>query len=393
MANQNINLTDKRIAIVTHRTIMPVIPGNDLKRFLLKSGVNKLIYITHPLLLLKESYKLSSELEFYEKSRIKINSKARHFMLPESISYIKDFIYTLIWVFKSNKTYDIYFGMNNLNAFAGLILKKLGRVKKVVYYTIDLFPQRFPNKLINWVYHRLDKVCVNFCDETWNVSPFLVGYRKRMGMRGKKYARQYIVPIGIWFDEIKRVPLNRIKMTKIVYVGHLAPYMGVDLAVRSIPLIKKSIPNIKLEIIGGGEQVEELKQLVNELSLHTHVRFHGWKDKKQAEKIITGCALGLAPFNTLIIDEKIKNADPAKIKDYLAQGLPVIMTNASVNARAIEKAKCGIIVSYTQKSLSNAIIQLLTNERLLREYKENALQYIKQFDWNILFTKNISRLL
>ena len=384
-------LSDKNIIIVTHKSLMPVIPGNDLKRFLLKSNVNKLIYITHPLLLLKESSKLSSQFEFYENSNIKKTSNAHHWILPESIAYIKDFIYTLIWIIKSNKTFDIYFGINNLNAFSGLILKNLGRVKKVVYYTIDLYPQRFSNKVVNWIYHRLDRICVQYCDETWNVSPFLTKWRAKQGMVGEKFSRQVTVPIGIWFADMNIVPNHRVNIKKIVYVGHLKNFYGVDLIILALPEIIKKIPGVKLEIIGGGEQLDELKQLIGKLKLTSDVKFLGWKDKEEAEKLMSDASIGLAPFDTRV-DEKLKNADPAKIKDYLSLGLPVVMTSASINASAIDRAKCGIIIDFTKESLVKAVVKLLSNRKLWSRYRKNARKYVKQFDWNILFSKNISRL-
>lgn len=393
MVNQKLNLINKKIAIVTHQSLMPCIPGDDLRRFVLDRGCSNLTYITHPLLLLKESYRSSSAVSYFKNSRVAKTLSAYHWTLPETLLYVKDLIYTLVWVFTSDQIYDIYFGINNLNALAGLVLKKLGRVKKVVYYTIDLYPQRFSSKIINWIYHKLDKACVKFCDETWNVSPFIVKSREQEGMIGKDFSRQFTVPIGIWFYEIKRVPWEKVKKTKIVYVGHLKNFYGVDLIIRTLPLIRKKIPDIRLEIIGGGEQMEELKKLVNELSVSLNVKFYGWKDKKQAEQLMSNGAIGLAPFNTLIIDEKIKNADPAKIKDYLALGLPVVMTNAALNAKSINKAKCGIIVDYTPEALANAVIKLVSNENLRKDYRKNALQYISQFDWNNLFTKNVSRLL
>ena len=346
------NLEGKKIVIVTHRSIMPCIPAGDLKRFLLAHGCKDLLYITHPLLLLEESYKLQSEAEVYSVGSSFRNFKAFHWRAPEPILYIKDFIYTVFWTLSTGQKYGVFFGINNLNAFAGLVLKKLGKVEKVVYYTIDLYPKRFGNRFINWVYHKLDKFCVKNSDETWNVSPFLVEYRERKGMRGYDYSRQFTVPIGIWFDEMDRVAEDKVKMTKIVYVGHLKALYGVDLAVRALPFIKKVIPKIKLEIIGSGEQHEELEKLADTLKVSDCIKFYGWKEKKDAEKLLSDGAVGLAPFNT-DVDEKIKNADPAKIKDYMALGLPVVMTNASLNASTISKKKCGIIVDYDPESLAN----------------------------------------
>lgn len=387
-------LKSKNIAIVTHKSILPCIPGDDLKRFLLNCGVNKLIYITHPLLLLKESYGLRSKSEYHHLSKLIKTANAYHWMLPEPLAYIKDFIYSIYWVLKTGQTYDFYFGMNNLNALAGLVLKKLGRVKKVVYYTIDLYPQRFSSKIINWIYHKLDNLCVKFCDETWNVSTFMVQWRAGRGMTGNNYSRQFTVPIGIWFDDMKRVPLNKIKKTKIVYIGHLMPFRGGDLIIKSLPLIIKKVPKVRLEIVGGGQQLKELKQLAEKLKIKQHIKFHGFvRNDKKAEKLISDGSVGLAPYSTKVTDDQIKNSDPAKIKYYLALGLPVVTTNATLHAKSIDKARCGIVMDYTPESLANAVIKFLTNEKLLKEYRRNALQYVKQFDWNNIFSKNISRLL
>lgn len=388
----NINLKNKNIAIVTHRSLLPCIPGDDLKKFVLSKHCKSLAYIKHPLLYLKESYNLSSQYEYHKDSNEVQIVQAYHWTLPESVLYVKDFIYSIYWLLRVKHVYDLYFGINNLNALAGLLLKKLGRVKKVIYYTIDLFPQRFENRIINWFYHKVDRLCVKYCDETWNVSPFLVNYREHNGISCFS-SKQFTVPIGIWFNEMRRSPINKIRKGKIVFVGHLVPFMGVDLAISALPLIRRKINNAKLGIIGGGDQLDDLKHLAKKLGVQSCVKFYGWNEKKRAERILSKCSIGLAPFNTTIIDEKIKNADPAKIKDYLALGLPIVMTNASVNATAIAKARCCIICEYTPESLASAVVKLLSNQRMWLEYRKNSLTYAQQYDWNNIFTKNISRLL
>lgn len=392
MSNTELDLKNKSVVIVTHRSVMPCIPGDDLKKFLLGNGCEKILYIRHPLLLLEESYNLTSDGHYFVEGQLTKSLKAYHFKLPEPLLYLKDFFYTLAWAFASNQKYDLYFGINNLNAFAGIMLKKLGRVKKAIYYTIDLYPTRFGNKLINWIYHRLDRYCVRNSDETWNVSPFLAKYRQQHGMTGPDFTRQHTVPIGIWYDEMKRVPPNKVRKATIAYVGHLKALYGVDLAIKALPLITRKIPQITLGIVGGGEQREELEALARSLHVENRIKFYGWKEKKEAEEIISSAALGLAPFNTAV-DEKIKNADPAKIKDYLALGLPVITTNAPLTAEELQNKKCGMVIEYTPQSLANAVIKLLENNNLRLAYRKNALTYVKQFDWNYLFSKNISRLI
>src|SRR5436309_1265124 len=122
MNTQAISLSRKKIVIVTHKSRLPVIPGSDLKKFVLLNKCNSLLYITHPLLYLKDSVKLKSEYEIYKKEALIDRCQAFHWMLPESLLMVKDFIYTVFWVIRTNQTYDIFFGLNNLNAMGGLVL-------------------------------------------------------------------------------------------------------------------------------------------------------------------------------------------------------------------------------------------------------------------------------
>ena len=74
-------------------------------------------------------------------------------------------VFNTFWqVVKSNKKYDFYMGSNSLNAFVGVILKKLKKVKKVAYFTPDWSEKRFKNKLLNNFYHWLDYFCVKHAD-------------------------------------------------------------------------------------------------------------------------------------------------------------------------------------------------------------------------------------
>ena len=89
----------------------------------------------------------------------------------------------------------------------------------------------------------------------------------------------------------------------------------------------------------------------------------------------------------------MKNADPGKIKDYTSVGLPVITTKAIFTWEDIEKAECGIVINYSQNNFTNAVLKLLTNRSLLLKYRENALEYARQFDWEKIFTENLKRVL
>lgn len=344
---------------------------------------------------MKEGYKLSSAYHLFENNQLVAMKEAYHWQFYWPLLYTKDVLYTFFWCLKFRKKIDVYFAAGNLNPIAGIILRKFGFVKKVVYQSIDYYPQRFSNKFFNWLYFQLDKFCVKNCDETWNVSSMIAEAReKKMGMDRKIYNKQHTVPVGVWFYKTKRIPFEKINRKKIVYRGTFFAHMGVDLPISAMPLILKKIPDVTFEIMGSGEEEENLRKLTKNLGVYKNVIFHGMvTDRKKLEKILSTAAVGIATFNTKILDAKITNADPGKIKEYMVMGMPVITTNAVYYYKKIQKNECGIIIDYNTKEMANAVIKLLEDEELLRKYRNNTLKFIEQFDCNKLFHENVARVL
>lgn len=386
-------ISKSKVIIATH--FLAYSASQALRDFLINNNCNYLLYISHPLPLVSTNTQNRSFAQVSFEKNISHVYKTKLRFNNLLLTSFFEFFLTFIWVFKTNTHYDLFIGINNLNAIQGLFLKKIGVVKKVVYYTIDYFPTRFENKFLNWIYHSIDKFCVKHSDETWNVSNIMKTAREKSNkMIGKDYQRQYEVPIGIWYDKAPRKKFSQINRYKLVFTGHLLAHMGVDLVINSLPLLKEKFPEIKLEIIGTGQDEERLRKLSEKLDIKESVIFHGWvADRGKLENIISTGTLGLATFNTEILDEKVKNADPGKIKDYMALGLPVIATNAISTASTLEKAKCAIIIPYKKEALVKAVTELLKNRELLKKYRENALRYISQFDYNKIFLSNVNRIL
>lgn len=390
----NINFKKATAVIAVHESI-PVGPSHEIRTYLLEHKIGKLIFITHPLTYLKEFYKESSTVAYYTDGKLKQKKIAFHWVLPEPLLYVKDVLYTLYWCLKAERKCDFYVGVDPLNAFSGILLKRLGRVDKVIYLSIDYFTQRFENNILNKIYHATDKFCVAFADETWNLSIYMALAREKYNhMNLKKYNRQYTVPVGAWFHKIKRKPFERIDKKKIVFIGNFMPIMGIDLILAAMPIILKKIPDIKLSIIGEGPESAALHKLARDLKLTKHITFYGWvSDKEKLAQLLSDGALGLAPFNTLILDDQVRNADPGKLKDYMVWGMPVVVTDAISHSKQIENAKCGIIISYNKEELAAAVLKLMTNQETLRRYRANAVKYMEQFDYETIFGSNLARVL
>lgn len=395
MKEFDFRISDSNILIIFHEHVTGGM-AHVLRDFLLEKKPKNLLFIAHPLLYIKESYNKSSYYELYVNGKLKKKSAAHHWKLPEQVLYFKDFIYTVIWTLKTDVRFDLTISIDPLNAVAALALKLLRKTQRVAHWCIDYFPTRFENPLMNHIYHLLDKVAVRYSDETWNVGARMQKARAEFnGMMGVEYKkRQFHMPIGVWFKKIKRQPVSRFSKSKLIYAGGFIDYMGIDLVIKALPKIAKKVPNISLDLIGRGEEEQEWKKLAKDLQVEKYIHFDDWiQDRHKFHLRLSNAAIGLAPFNYNILDDKVKNADPGKIKDYTSVGLPVITTKAVYTHRQITDSKCGVIINYTVNDLAKAIIKLLTDQQLLLDYRKNAIKYAKQFDWDKLFTENLSRIL
>jgi glycosyltransferase involved in cell wall biosynthesis len=52
-----------------------------------------------------------------------------------------------------------------------------------------------------------------------------------------------------------------------------------------------------------------------------------------------------------------------------------------------------MVIKYDTDEMTKAIITLLSNKPLLEEYRNNAFEYSKQFDWNYIFDGAINEVI
>lgn len=379
------------VVIATH--VYATGPAQDLKQFLINEKINRLLFLTHPLWL--EPHLKGSGYEYYEHGQLQQQVHSPLRKLPTLITYLKDAILNVFFVIRQGRGWDLYIGCNNLNAFSGLVLRRLGIVKKTVYYTIDYNPTRFRNKVLNYIYHWIDQWCTAHADETWNTTHLVEEARAKYF--GFHKGKQKIVPIGIWFNRFPRVPFSEINKHTAVFMGNLRKRQGVQDIISAIPFVVNTIPDFQLLIIGGGDYAPQLAQQIKDLGVAKHVTFTGYIEKHEdIEKMLVRCALAIVMYQRY--DEKgnlnfVYFGDPGKIKPYLASGLPIIMNDFAFNARTLEKAGCAVIVDNTASSIASAIITLLSNEQTLQYRREQAVKNAQQFDWPTIFSENITRVL
>lgn len=382
-------LREKKIVVATHFCLTGFM--EHLEEYLLQKKIEAFLIIEHPMHPIPG--KSQSVFRLHKQGQLQKKGTSSPSSSIEIINYIKGSLLTVWWIICSKEQWDLYIGNNGLNTFAGLVLKKLGKVKKVVFYSVDFVPSRFKNKLLNNFYHWVDKIAVIFSDEVWILSPRMIEGRRKYLHLNKKYdKKQILVPEGVWLSRIKRKEFNKIQKHTAIFVGTLIKRMGIHLVIKSISYILKEVPYFKLIIVGKGPFREDLEKLVEKLDLEKHVTFRGFiESHKDVENLVASCAVGMATYTK---DESglTYYADPAKTKLYLGAGIPAVMTGSFYNAYDIENAGAGIVVKDDKKEIAKAIITIISEKRLA-SYRRNALVFARQFDYPLLFSEHLGRIL
>jgi glycosyltransferase involved in cell wall biosynthesis len=367
-------------AVATH--VYASGPAFFLEDYLNLNKAEKVLFIGIPFTYSKDKRPF---FRYYEKGKLIEQGKMKHIPMPELIIYLRDILLVLYLVFRKG-TFGVFIGVDNLNTVSGILLRLFGRVKRIVFYTIDYVPNRFSNKLLNNFYHLLEKTAVYKSDVVWNLSDEMRKQREKNGYDRKYKIKQIVVPIGT--NPQKRIrSIKKDDVKTVVYMGHLREGQGVDFLIRSFAKLLKKMTGIRLLIVGGGELEKNLKALSTEMGIKNQIVFTGFvKDYKKVQKYLSESSLAVAPY---VDDEKTftRYTAPGKVKDYISSGLPVILTKVPAVYKQIDERKAGIAINYSEEELVSAIRKILLDNETLNNYRKNAFAFAQEITWKKVFDK------
>ncbi len=306
--------------------------------------------------------------------------------------YLKDLVFSICYVLGSGKKYDLYAGSDNLNALAGIILRALGRVRRVAYYVIDFTPVRFPGRVMNGIYQAINKFCCYHADIVWNVSPSMIEGRERIGILPEKSAPQLTVPLGCDFARISKTVPEKHDPYTLAYFGMLREEHGPGLILEALPSVMKEFPQASVVFAGDGELRDRLERRAAEMGISDRVRFTGFVGSdREAYRVLGGCGLALATYPP--DDNTYKRyCDPGKVKIYLACGLPTLITDVPAVAGEIQKRGAGRIVEYSPDSLAGEIIDIFRNPEEYALMRERAVALAAEYSWDSIWKRTFSEM-
>ena len=234
---------------------------------------------------------------------------------------------------------------NGLPAFIMKILRKI----PFVFDIKDLWPDSllatgmFDNKIGLWF---ADKWC-NFCYKT--ASKIIVpapGIKTKLIERG--VPKEKVEIIYNWCDdalicrseknEDLAESLGMAGKFNVVFAGNIGKAQAMGAVLDAAKILDNGNNNIQLVLIGGGVEVESLKQKAIELSLG-NVIFHARKPVAEIGSILRLADVLLVHLR----DEPLfRITIPSKTQAYLAMGRPILTGVKGDAAKLVEDAEAGL---------------------------------------------------
>lgn len=166
----------------------------------------------------------------------------------------------------------------------------------------------------------------------------------------------------------------------LLYLGETGLRRGTKELIQAINLVKDTIPNVKLIIVGKSREDEILRHEVDSLKLNQYVELTGWQKFETFQSYLKIAKIGFSPLHrNTHHDTTFAN----KIFQYMSFGLPLVVSDSTAQKEVIEEYNCGLIHrSQDVQEIADCIMKLYKDEKLIKELGENALKGIQEkYNW------------
>ena len=171
---------------------------------------------------------------------------------------------------------------------------------------------------------------------------------------------------------------------KVVFAGAMYYHRGLDVLLEAIPKIIRKIPDAKFILLGNGNELEKLKEIVLEKNLENSVEFKGWIEREKIPENISDASIGIGPLR---LTDVTSRALPIKVLEYMAVSLPIIAQKGTLPDDVLVNEKNGYFVDGAE-DLAEKISSLLNEPDKINQMGNQARLMVQNFSWDHII-KNV----
>jgi glycosyltransferase involved in cell wall biosynthesis len=288
---------------------------------------------------------------------------------------------------KISKEYDVIH-LHNEYSFPVMIAAALKNKKTPLILTNHLGQLNFENKLKNkigniylktvgkWIWRKCDAI-IALSDSQ---KEFLTSIEPEIS------SKIHVVPNAIDLDSLKqsslRIGENKFledqKNFTLLYVGQLIKRKGLKWLILAINILKNEFPQLKLVLVGDGEDREYFQKMVTQLKLENHIEFKG-RIEDTNELVV------LYKYSNAFVLPSLSEGLPTVILEALYFGLPIIGTNIP-GIQEFNKYT-NLVPPRDEEELAKAIKSLLNSNSPVEKHSlavESRKMVENEYNWEVV---------
>lgn len=210
----------------------------------------------------------------------------------------------------------------------------------------------------------------NRCNLVIAPSRLVEDYLEEIGVTVKKA----VIPTGIDLQEFEGADPRWLQVNfqvapqerVLLYVGRLGKEKNLPFLLESFRRALQVIPALRLVLVGGGPQEEDLRQLCAKLGLESRVTFTGILPRNEIVHCYASADLFVFP--------SVTETQGLVIAEAKAAGLPVVAIRAFGAAEMVRPGEDGLLAENSQADFTRNILRVLQDPILHEKMRSNSRQ-------------------
>lgn len=252
---------------------------------------------------------------------------------------------------------------NDSDTLPGCWLAAKWRGRKLVMDAHELFPEvpEIQGKpLVKWIWRTVERLLMPQCDWLLTVCDSIAEYyRQELGVsmgvvRNMQERREENTAAADGMLSSLRLPHSS---PILLYQGAVNLGRGVDWAIDAL----EWLPECQLVVAGDGDKLEEMRRYAAEKPWSGRVTFTGRLTPAELEVLTRKAAVGLVMLEDLGLSYHY--ALPNRIGDFVAAGVPMVVSDLPEMARVVKRFKVGEVMRDTSaKALAESVERVLARK-------------------------------
>lgn len=179
-------------------------------------------------------------------------------------------------------------------------------------------------------------------------------------------------------SEFQDVAENDQSRRSVTYVGNIGESRGIFETLEALALCKT---DFDFELVGAFPQAATLEEAQAMQGWSRVSKYHGWVSRDQVSKVLTRTIVGLVNLRP---HPNYMDALPVKLFEYMAAGVPVVISDFPLWRQIVEAADCGVLVDpMDPHAVAEAIDFLVENPDRAWEMGKNGQKAVRaRFNWD-----------